>query len=262
LAFNHRKNPLDDIALRRALSCLIDPAALTADLAEGKVVPAFGWIPPENSGWHTGIIEPPCSGLDADARLAAGMRTLQTAGYAWEQEPGTNQVGRGLTLPSGAEFPALTLLAPSEDASRAAAASLIAAAAQKLGIPLSAEIVPSDELFFRVYGIRDYDMALLGWQLSLYPDYLCRFFTADNPYHYQNAALDEKCDEFLSTENLSQERELLFQIEILLWDDLPALPLFSSKLTEAYRNLSLSQETYWGGIAASPYGAFDILTKP
>jgi len=259
LAFNRQHSPLDDVELRRALACLIDPAALTASLAEGAVVPAFGWIPPENSGWDVGRIEPPCSGLDASARLAAGMRILQKAGYVWEQEPSPNHAGSGLILPSGADFPPLTILAPSEDASRVDAASYIADAAQQLGIPLQVEILPADELFFRVYGVREYDLAILGWRLSLYPDYLCRFFTGDNPYHLQNPALDEKCAAFLSTAEIAEARELLFQIEVLLWDDLPALPLFSSKMTEAYRRLLLPFENYWGGIGASPYGTWEIL---
>ncbi len=259
LAINNRRSPLDDVALRRALTCLVDPEALTSALTEDAVVPALGWIPPENIGWYTAKIEPPCFGLDADARLAAAVQTLQRDGYFWSQEPTPNRAGSGLTLPSGAEFPTLVLIAPKENQTQAEAAAYIAEKARRLGVPLDVELLPADEIFFRVYGIRDYDLAILAWSLSLYPDYVCRFFSGDNPHHYRNAALDEECALFLSTSDLTEEREILFRIEILLWDDIPALPLFSTKITEAYRGFDLPAERYWGGIAASPYGVFDVL---
>ncbi len=259
LAFNHQRSPLDDIALRRALSCLIDANFLATDLLDGAVVPALGWIPPENIGWHTSIIEPPCSGLDSNARLAAATRTLQKAGYAWEQEPSQNHAGSGLSLPSGADFPSLSLLAPLEDSSRAAAASYIADAAQQLGIPLTAEFIPADDLFFTVYGINNYDLAIVGWHLSLYPDYLCNFFTGENISNYQNPALDEKCADFLKTSEVEKAREQLFQIEVLLWDDLPAVPLFSGKIIEASRNISLPFAPPLGGVASALYGTPDFF---
>ncbi|MBT3711758.1 MAG: hypothetical protein HOG15_00210, partial [Anaerolineae bacterium] len=58
---------------------------------------------------------------------------------------------------------------------------------------------------------------------------------------------------------LEQAREQLFEIEVLLWDNLPALPLFSSKITEAYRNITLPFESYLGGIAHALYGAPTLL---
>ena len=255
LAFNHNRSYLDDIALRRALSCLIDTEFLANTELDGRIAPALGWIPPTNIGWHSSVIEPPCFGLDADARLAAAMRTLQKAGYVWEQEPSPNHAGSGLKLPSGADFPAINLLAPLEDPSRTQAASYIAETAQQLGIPLRAENIPADDLFFTVYGINDYDLAIIGWSLSVYPDYLCGFFAEENSYHYSNSRVNEKCAAFSTTSEIALARQQIFEIEVLLWDDLPAIPLFSSKMTEAYRNLSLPFEQHLGGIAPTLYGA-------
>ena len=254
LTFNHKKTYLDDIALRRALFCLIDPEILATERLESRVVPALGWIHPENIGWYSSTISPPCAGMDASARLAAGTRILQKAGYAWEQEPSPDQVGSGLRLPSGALFPSITLLAPREDPSRVESASYIEELAQQLGIPLRAEIVPADDLFFAVYGIGNYDLAVLGWSLSLYPDYLCDFFAEGNPYNYMNSAVNAKCAELAITSDITLARQQLFEIEILLWDDLPAIPLFSSKITEAYRNFSLPFESYLGGFVPTLYG--------
>ena len=253
LAFNHRKKLWDDVALRRAISCLIDPKILANEKLEGRVVPALGWVALENIGWHSSIISPPCAGMDADARLSAGMRILQEAGYAWSQEPSPNHAGSGLLLPSGVVFPPVTILAPREDPFRTEAASYIATVAHNLGIPVEINSIPADDLFFKVYGISDYDLAIVGWQLSPYPDYLCGFFAAENAYYYNDPTVNEKCDEFLQISDPALAREKLFEIEILLWDSLPAVPLFSSKITEAYRNFPLPFENYLGGFAPTFY---------
>lgn len=261
MAFNHQRSPLDDIALRRALYCVIDTEFLALDKLDGRVAPAFGWIHPENTGWHSSTITPPCVGLDADARLAQGMRLLKTAGYVWEQEPSPNQAGSGLLLPSGEAFPAITILAPSDDPDRTEAASYIAEGARQLGLPLVEEIRSAEDIFFAVYGVEDYDLAIMGWQLSFYPDYLCEFFAQKNPYSYHNAAVNQKCAELSITSGLSLARQQFFDLEILLWDDLPAIPLFSRKITEAYRNIALPFDNVLGGIAPSLYGA-PTLAEP
>jgi len=261
LAFNHDRRPLNDISLRRALSCLIDPEFLATDILNGAVVPALGWVHPENIGWYPGQIEPPCAGLDADARLAAGARLLKMAGYLWEQEPGPNHVGKGLKLPSGEDFPSITIIAPRDDPFRANAAIHIEAMARSLGIPVTADIIPADDLFFAVYGVGDYDLAIVGWSLSIYPEYLCDFFGKENIYNYINAVLDAKCAQFLRTSDISQALEQLYEIEILFLDDLPAVPLFSTKVIEPYRNFSLPFDGFLDGIGSGLYGA-PALLKP
>ncbi len=257
LAFNHRQILWDDVALRRAISCLIAPQTLANDKLDERVIPALGWVAIENIGWHSSIISPPCAGMDADARLSAATHTLQKAGYVWAQEPSLNHAGSGLLLPSGEAFPKVTILAPKEDIFRAEAASYIANAARELGIPIKEKIIPADDIFYQVYGVNDYDLAIMGWSLSLYPDYLCDFFAEGNAYGYNNQAINKKCAEFLQITDPTKAREKLFEIEILLWDDLPAVPLFSSKMIEAYRNFTFPFEKNLGGFAPTLYGVPD-----
>jgi peptide/nickel transport system substrate-binding protein len=248
-------NPeLDDVALRRALACLIDPVRLANERLDEGIIPALGWIPPENIGWHSSVISPPCAGMDADTRLAEAARILQKAGYAWEQEPSPNQAGSGLRTPSGEDFPSINILAQQEASSRSVAASYIAEAATQLGVPVETKLISTDDLFFAVYGGGNYDLAIVGWSLSLYPDYLCDFFAVGNPYHYSNPAIDAKCAELTITSDMTRSRQLFFEIEVLIWDDIPAVPLYSSKVIEAYRNISLPFENYLGGFAPTLYG--------
>ena len=106
-----------------------------------------------------------------------------------------------------------------------------------------------------VFNGSDYDLAIVGWRLSFYPDYLCDFFAERNPYGYHNAAVIQKCAEISINSGVSLARQQFFELEILLWDDLPAIPLFSSKIIEAYRNVVFPFDHSLGGIAPSLYGA-------
>lgn len=259
--FNPASLSLQDTALRRAIVCQLDPQIFAAQNGEGTIVPALSWIHPENSGWYTGAITPPCADLDADARLAEGVRILKMEGYAWEQAPSQGRVGSGLKSPAGENLPALTILAPQTDPSRVAAASYVAEKLTLLGIPVQMDLLGDDSYFYALYGSRNYDLALAGWRLSFYPDYLCHFFGAENLYGYQNPDVEKLCDQFSATSDLAAARELLFKIEVLLWDDLPAAPLFSTTITEAYRNSGIPFSPFLGGFAPSLYGAPMWLTR-
>ncbi len=257
LAFNHQKALFQDVALRRAFACLMDSTYFANEKRHEGVAPALGWIHPENIGWHTSVISPPCAGMDANARLAEAARILQKAGYVWAQEPSPNQAGSGLRLPSGEEFPSITILT-SQHPDNSYAALYITEIASQLGIPVEEKIIPHDDLLFAVYGGGDYDLAIVGWSLSLYPDYLCDFFAAENPYFYSNPAIDAKCAELAITSDIIRSKQLFFEIEVLLWDDIPAVPLYSSQIFEAYRNISLPFENYLGGFAPTLYSVPDF----
>ncbi|NOY98028.1 MAG: ABC transporter substrate-binding protein [Chloroflexi bacterium] len=265
LAFNHARPHLADRALRQAIACAIDAEFLARTVLRGKVQPAYSWVLPENNSWYNADASLPCQGLDAQVRLSESVRILKEAGYVWDVEPAQGVVGRGLKTPDGTDFPALVLLAPdaASDPSRAAAAAYVDEVVRFLGIPLTMELVTNDDLFFAVYGVGAYDMAILGWSLGLYPDYLCTFFdqTNGNPYHYVNGTLETRCDAFLAETDMARARAQAMEIQALLNDDLPAIPLFSDAVFEAYRNLEFPYTAVLDGIGPGLYGA-PILVMP
>ena len=264
LAFNHARSSLADIALREALACVIDVDFLAENVLEGQVYPSNGWVPAKNLNWHNPEAKLPCHGLDAGARLAKAVEILKTAGYVWEVEPTQGVEGIGLKMPNGETFPALQLLAPNTDYDplRAAASIYVEEGARSLGIPLTSELLAYDDLFYAVYGVRNYDMAILGWSLNLYPDYLCAFFdqASGNASNYFNATLETKCDAFLNEPDIVYAREQAFELQFFLNEELPAMPLFSSIVTEAHRNLEFPYAAILDGFGPGLYGAPSLVT--
>ena len=86
-------------------------------------------------------------------------------------------------------------------------------------------------------------MWILGWGLSLYPDYLESFFHSrhsglegHNAGGYNNPEFDRLADELLAETDVEAARQLVFNMQEFLAEDLPYVPLFDTPLVEAYRS--------------------------
>ena len=209
--------------------------------------------------WRNDERSLPCTGLLAGARLQQAVFILKNAGYTWAQDPAPSVAGRGLTSPVGIVVTELSLLVPENDSLRVAAAVYIAEQMQVLGIPVNVQQTDSDTLLYAVYGSRDYDMALLGWRLSVSPSYLCEWFLPGeaNPFAYRESRLVSGCDAFGQTSDLEKVRTVVYEIQSILMDDLPLIPLYINFRTDAYRNLYFSFESIWDGLSGL-YGASSL----
>jgi len=244
LAFNHANPYLADPVLHQALACLIDPQALVADM-DGEAVPLPGFVLDEF--WQNKDTSLPCSGLPEEARLAEAVWLLKSGGYTWVHEPDTNVEGVGLKSPGEFEIPPLTLLTPAQDRLREIAANYIAQQSQVLGLTVNVQSRDADDLLYSVYGSRDYDMALLGWRLSVYPSYLCDWFIAggQNPFVYSgsrptpggDAGLRLLCEAWAQVNDIQLAMDTASQVQSILMSDLPLIPLYTEVRVDAYRNV-------------------------
>jgi ABC-type transport system substrate-binding protein len=191
--------------------------------------------------------------------LESTVRTLKSAGYTWSQEPTASQPGAGLLLPGGSPFPPVTLLAPPAeyDAGRASAAAHIEQQVRQLGISLVAQLTDPQSLRYAVYSSGQYDMAILGWRLSEYPGYLCDWFRAPSPFAYQDDKLQRACEAMNSTADLGTARSTAYEIEAILMEDLPFIPLYLEPRFDAYHGVAYPFESNLGGLS-SLYGAPDL----
>ena len=80
-------------------------------------------------------------------------------------------------------------------------------------------------------------MALLGWNVSEYPGYLCDWFKDGNPFGYQSDRLQSACEALNSTSDLSTAQKDVYEIQSILAQDLPFIPLYSGITYDAYRNI-------------------------
>ena len=124
-------------------------------------------------------------GLTRAERIETAIGLLKEAGFTWETEPRLSedgqfveQQGEGLAMPDGSPVAAMEVLAPSAgyDPLRSTFAIWIERWLNEIGIPLRANLTGFNVIVDRVFNQQDFDMWILGWGLSAFPDYLEAFF--------------------------------------------------------------------------------------
>jgi peptide/nickel transport system substrate-binding protein len=249
LSFNFTRPPLDDIALRQAINCMIDKDFLTNSLLQGQAIAVYTPVPAGNAFWYNPDVTIFCNGFTAQERLDWSVNRLKEAGYTWEVEPSWNEArggsvdyGQGLTLPDGNAFPEMTLLAPSAgyDPLRATAGVYAEQWMQQLGIPVKAELTNFNNILDAIYSTPpDFDMYILGWGLGLYPDHVCDFFYTGSGFNngqYSNPDFDAKCDTFYAETDLEMARQENFELQDILAQELPYIYLFTTPMRDAYNS--------------------------
>jgi len=256
LVMNPARSSLADPALRRALFCSIDRKALAQSLI---ATPLTSFVPPGDGSWWNPAATTSCGdGYDPENGFDASkaVSILKSAGYTWITEPAGEQAGIGLKMPDGQPFPPVALLAPSEqvDAQSARGAQFIEQSARYLGIPLSVQSDDPANIRFALFNDGGYDMTVVGWRVSAYPGYLCNWFGAGNPFGYKDDQLGVACQALSTTTDLNVARQQAFQVQSLLAQDLPFIPLYSGLTYDIYRGVRYPFEHVLNGLSAF-YGA-------
>jgi len=253
LAFNHANPYLADPALHQALACIINPRALVDEL-EGDVVLLPGFV--LDDFWRNMDAFLPCAGQTGETPLEGATELLRTAGYSWSEEPTLGSPGVDLRNPDGNALPRFTMLVSKEEVLRVKAAVYIARQAEMLGLTLEVRQSNPDDLLYSVYGSRNYDLVILGWRLSAYPSYLCEWFMhgEQNAFAYNGSRLKAECETWGGTSDLKQAQVHAFEIQSMLIEDLPLIPLYAGARIDAYRNVRYPFENVLDGLSGL-YGA-------
>jgi ABC-type transport system substrate-binding protein len=255
LVFNPLKTQFADPAFRGALSCMIDREYLSQSVFKNKTAPLHSFV--ISPQWKSDALDIACAGMDKSARVKYALKLLTDAGYSWAKKPDTENAGKTLFMKNGEAFPKIVLSAPSQDADplRYIAAKHIAEQAQYLGIPLSVREMNLDDVVYAVYSSQKYDAALVGWRLSEYPSYLCKWFGGHNPYTYRGSRFASTCNTLQVETNLDAARQFVHNIESELMRELPFIPLFTLTQVEIYRNLEYPSQSVingWGSLYGAP----------
>jgi ABC-type transport system substrate-binding protein len=257
LAFNTRKFPMNDVAFRQAIACRIDKSFMANTVLGGAAIPADSQVPPGNSFWANPDLTGTCDGQSEQERFESAKQLLVDAGYTWTTEPVWNAdnlevspQGEGLSGPDGTAVPAMTLLAPGPgyDPLRATYSLFVEQWARDLGVPLTANPTGFSVIVDEVYATGDaaleWDMFILGWGLTPFPDHTFTFFdsrqdSADGGFNtpgYNNPEFDALADEFARAKTLEEARDLIFAADAILAEEVPYVVLFTTPIIEAYRN--------------------------
>ena len=252
LGFNFRREPMNDKAFRQAVATLIDKEFLTQTVLQGVAIPVYAMVPTGNAAWYNADVPQIGKDLSRAERVSQAVAMLKEAGFTWETEPRVSEDGRfveqkgeGLRMPNGELIPEITIMAPSPgyDPLRSTFAIWIERWLNEVGIPVRADLTGFNLIVDKVFNQQDFDMWILGWALSLYPDYLEAFFHSRyselqqyNPGGYNNPEFDQLADDLVAETDLQNARDLVFRMQAFLADDLPYVTLFTTPIVETYRS--------------------------
>jgi ABC-type transport system substrate-binding protein len=256
LSFNNRRRPMNDCSFRQAMAVLIDKEFVTGTILQGVAFPLYTFVPEGNEAWFFDGVPKLGQGLDREARTNLALAILEQAGYTWEGDvkpfwDGDNRqvvAGGALIMPDGTPVPPLNMLAPSPgyDPLRSTFAIWIETWANEFGIPLTAELAGFNVIVPKIFTEQNFDMYILGWSLSLFPDFLYDFFAEEqavldgnNAGGFINQDFEDFASQLLACESFETCKELSDQIQIILSTELPYVVLFDTGIIEAYRSASV-----------------------
>ena len=266
LGFNFRKEPMDNKAFRQAVATLIDKEFLVDTVLQGVAIPIYTMVPEGNGAWYNPDVPLIGKGLTRQERIAEAVKLLKEAGFTWETEPRVSedgnfveQQGEGLKMPNGEPVPPMEVMAPSPgyDPLRSTFAIWIERWLTEVGIPLRANLTGFNVIVDRVFNQQDFDMWILGWGLSAFPDYLEAFFHSrhsglerHNAGGYNNPEFDRLADELLAETDLEAARQQVYEMQAFLAEDLPYVVLFDTPIVETYRSerVEFPYTKTWGGL--------------
>ena len=269
LGFNFRKAPLDNKEFRQAVATLIDKEFLVDTVLQGVAIPIYTTVPEGNAAWYNPGVPHFGKGLIRGERIAQAVELLKSAGFTWETEPLVSEDGQfvehhgeGLKMPNGDPVPAMEVLAPSPgyDPLRSTFAIWIERWLNEVGIPVRANLTGFNVIVEKVFDQQDFDMWILGWGLSAFPDYLESFFHSrhsqlegQNPGGYSNPEFDRMADQLLAETDLEAARQQVFEMQAFLAEDLPYVVLFDTPIIETYRSerIEFPFTKTWGGLQSS-----------
>lgn len=253
MGFNFESPPLDDIAVRQAITCMIDKEFLTENVLQGAVFPAYTPVPAGLTFWYKPDVTKICEGLSEQERMNWAIDRLSEAGYTWDVLPTWNEDrggsidwGEGLKMPDGSYVPELLLLAPSPgyDPLRATTGVLIEQWAGMIGVPVRAQLTNFNNILNETLGGGgNWDMAVTGWSLTAYPDHMCDFFLAEygGPFAftgYDGEELRSLCVDFKASTDLEEARQIGYEMQELLATELPYTYLFANPVVDAYNTMT------------------------
>lgn len=250
LGFNLRREPFGDVNFRRAVATLIDKDFILRRILQGYGIKMDSIVPPGNAFWHISEVPRYGEGLDREERIRKAYEILSGAGYTWKVSPvnaeGRVVKGQGITLPDGRPMERFTILTPPSDYDphRAMAGTMIQEWLRTMGIPASSRPMAFGSLIRQVKARHQFDLFVLGYaRLSLDPDYLRNFFHSSNDRPkgwnmsgYKNFEFDRIADESSSTMDMERRRALIQEMQRIIMNDLPYIPLYNPKLVEAVRS--------------------------
>lgn len=219
---------LSESAVRLAIAYATDKQQIN-NVAYLGYADALGPVVPASMGdWHNSEI------VDIPFDVAEGNNVLDEAGFEDSDGDGVREFSDGTPL----EY----RLYASDDASNARILEIISDGLSQVGISAPPTLMDEDSLI-ALYPDFDFDMIYWGWGLDPDPDFAMLIFTCDqreeggwNDSGYCDEAFDEMYLEQGATYEREARRQLVWDMQVKLFEDRPYIVLTNAKTIQAYRS--------------------------
>jgi peptide/nickel transport system substrate-binding protein len=237
LYFNLTKEPFNDVAFRKAVASAVDRDEIAQKAQLGYVTTASqtGLKLPGQKDWLNPDI--PNEGNIAFDQDAA-KKTLTDAGYTYD--------GDKLLTPAGqpVEF---SFKIPAGWSDWIQAGNIIKSNLEKIGMTVNVEtpdptIVNDQD---RKTGNYDLVFGVHGGSCSMYRNFYDHMASAasapvgepadSNFVRWEDKKTDDLLTQFLSAQTEDEQKEIAFQLEQIMWDSLPTIPLWYGAIWFEYR---------------------------
>lgn len=246
----HGNPTLRDVTVRQAIAHAINLPYITQTVFHGYATQLNTVLMPNDAYFDANI-----TGYDYNETLANQM--LDNAGYAM----GSDGIR---TSPNGTVPLSYTALVPSGDALEIDAAQIMTQNLSAVGIRLSILAEDTGTMAATIWPDMNHDMDLWDWfeGTLMVPDLLSVFLsnqvatgTSDSGFH--NATYDALWTQLLSASSTAQATQISNQMQEILHEQLPYLPLFVPTVVNVYTTTFTNIST---GYPGGPFGGSDWLT--
>ncbi|HXC80002.1 MAG TPA: ABC transporter substrate-binding protein [Candidatus Acidoferrum sp.] len=255
LWFNVKRSPLNNKLVRQAFAYAIDRASVSQ-------IGEYGYEPPGN---QTGVLSPTFdSWIDQGQAATYGYKFDQAKAASLLQQAGYTKGSSGIYQDASGKKLSFSIINLAGYTDWVASVQVIQDNLQQLGIEVTAQNLDSSTYFDRL-STGNFDLAYgsLNTSPGPTPYYELRNTldsattaalgaTATGDYgRYNNPAVDALFDQFAATSDSGQQHNLMTQIEAIMLEDVPVIPVTEGVAWYEYSTLDL------GGwpTAADPYAA-------
>lgn len=241
---------LRDRQVRLALAHATDKQKIIDVVLLGLGTPGLTLIPEGLGIWYNDSIE------DYAFDLVEANRILDEAGYLDSDGDGVRE------LPDGSRLLEFRLYWPSDNARAPRIAELLGETWNQVGVKLLPQALDPDALTAVCCPTFDSDVIIWGWGSDPDPGFLLSVHlteeipTGNNETGYSNPQFDELFAQQATALDQDRRREIIWQMQQILHDDVAYIIPFYSQATQAYR-----RDRFTGWITDQPKVALEDPTS-
>lgn len=234
LQMNAENYPMTETPFRQAISLAIDKQALIDTVLLGYAEEGSpGFIHPSSKFYN--------AELASEFDIEKAKQLLKESGFE-----DTN--GDGFVEGENGQEISLEMLVYANSSTRIRTAEIITESLNEIGIETSVramDMTTVDSLVWPEFDVskgRDFDLAMWGWSstMQLFPDRIVELFHSDpaigsvNIGGYSNPGFDAKAEELRATVNPEEREQLLKELQALIAEEAPIIPLTYEEIINAY----------------------------